>query len=87
MENEIMNNDEVMNTIGEEVVETCKGSGIIFPVLFGAFIVGAGFGLYKLGRKAWDKYKSKKALTIEPDNSTVVECDESKQLIQEKNKG
>ena len=45
MENEIMNNDEVMNTVGEEVVETCKSSGIIFPVLFGAFIVGAGFGL------------------------------------------
>lgn len=78
MENEIMNNDEVMNTVGEEVVETCKGSGIIFPVLFGAFIVGAGFGLYKLGRKAWDKYKSKKDLTNEPDNVTVVDFDESK---------
>ena len=78
MENEIMNNDEVMNTVGEEVVETCKGSGIIVPVLVGTAIVGAGFGLYKLGRKAWDKYKSKKALTIEPDNSTVVEFDESK---------
>lgn len=78
MENEIMNNDEVIETVGEEVVETCKGSGIIVPVLVGTAIVGAGFGLYKLGRKAWDKYKSKKALTIEPDNSTVVECNESK---------
>ena len=78
MENEIMNNDEVMNTVGEEVVETCKGSGIIFPVLVGTAIVGAGFGLYKLGRKAWDKYKSKKALTNEPDNVTVVDFDESK---------
>ena len=78
MENEIMNNDEVMNTVGEEVVETCKGSSIIFPVLFGAFIVGAGFGLYKLGRKAWDKYKSKKDLTNEPNNVTVVDFDESK---------
>ena len=78
MENEIMNNDEVMNTVGEEVVETCKGSGIIFPVLFGAFIVSAGFGLDKLGRKVWDKYKSKKALTNEPDNVTVVDFDESK---------
>ena len=66
MENEIMNNDEVIETVGEEVVETCKGSGIIVPVLVGTAIVGAGFGLYKLGRKAWDKYKSKKALTIEP---------------------
>ena len=78
MENEIMNNDEVMNTVGEEDVETCKSSGIIFPVLFGAFIVGAGFGLYKLGRKAWNKYKSKKDLTNEPDNVTVVDFDESK---------
>lgn len=78
MENEIMNNDEVMNTVGEEVVETCKGSGIIIPVLVGTAIVGAGFGLYKLVRKAWDKYKSKKALTNEPDNVTVVDFDESK---------
>lgn len=78
MENEIMNNDEVMNTVGEEVVETCKGSGIIIPVLVGTAIVGAGFGLYKLGRKAWDKYKSKKDLTNEPDNVTVVDFDESK---------
>ena len=78
MENEIMNNDEVMNTVGEEVVETCKGSGIIIPVLVGTAIVGAGFGLYKLGRKAWDKYKRKKALTNEPDNVTVVDFDESK---------
>ena len=78
MENEIMNNDEVMNTVGEEVVETCKGSGIIIPVLVGTAIVGAGFGLYKLGRKAWYKYKSKKALTNEPDNVTVVDFDESK---------
>lgn len=78
MENEIMNNDEVMNTVGEEVVETCKGSGIIIPVLVGTAIVGAGFGLYKLGRKAWDKYKSKKNLTNEPDNVTVVDFDESK---------
>ena len=78
MENEIMNNDEVIETVGEEVVETCKGSGIIVPVLVGTAIVGAGFGLYKLGRKAWDKKKKKKALTIEPDNSTVIECDESK---------
>ena len=78
MENEIMNNDEVMNTVGEEVVETCNGSGIIIPVLVGTAIVGAGFGLYKLGRKAWDKYKSKKALTNEPDNVTVVDFDESK---------
>ena len=78
MENEIMSNDEVMNTVGEEVVETCKGSGIIIPVLVGTAIVGAGFGLYKLGRKAWDKYKSKKDLTNEPDNVTVVDFDESK---------
>ena len=78
MENEIMNNDEVMNTVGEEVVETCKGSGIIIPVLVGTAIVGAGFGLYKLGRKAWNKYKSKKNLTNEPDNVTVVDFDESK---------
>ena len=78
MENEIMNNDEVMNTVGEEVVETCKGSGIIIPVLVGTAIVGAGFGLYKLGRKAWNKYKSKKDLTNEPDNVTVVDFDESK---------
>lgn len=78
MENEIMNNDEVIETVGEEVVETCKGSGIIVPVLVGTAIVGAGFGLYKLGRKAWDKYKSKKDLTNEPDNVTVVDFDESK---------
>ena len=78
MENEIMNNDEVMNTVGEEVVETCMGSGIIIPVLVGTAIVGAGFGLYKLGRKAWDKYKSKKDSTIETDNVTVVDFDESK---------
>ena len=78
MENEIMNNDEVIETVGEEVVETCKGSGIIVPVLVGTAIVGAGFGLYKLGRKAWDKYKSKKALTNEPNNVTVVDFDESK---------
>ena len=78
MENEIVNNDEVMNTVGEEVVETCKGSGIIIPVLVGTAIVGAGFGLYKLGRKAWNKYKSKKNLTNEPDNVTVVDFDESK---------
>ena len=78
MENEIMNNDEVIETVGEEVVETCKGSGIIVPVLVGTAIVGAGFGLYKLGRKAWDKYKNKKNLTIETDNVTVVDFDESK---------
>ena len=59
MENEIMNNDVMEVT--EVIVEDCGKIGFVKPTLIVALAAGAGFGLYKVGKKVVEKYKAKKA--------------------------
>lgn len=56
MNEEIMNVEEVMD---EEVMVENHGSDLGKGVLVGAGIVGAGFALYKLGKKLATKFKKK----------------------------
>lgn len=63
-----MKNEEIINTVVEEgmemneavMVEACNKGSFIKPVAIGAGVVGAGFGLYKLGKMVYGKIKAKK---------------------------
>ncbi len=73
MENEIMNNEEIMETVSTEV---SKNGTIAIPMLIGAGLACAGFALYKLGTKAWEKIKSRKEqaeIEVNPDKVIVSE--------------
>ena len=60
---EIMNNVEVMEVESEETHEESNGkSGLLIGTLIVAGVAGAGFGLYKLGKKVYEKIKAKKEL-------------------------
>lgn len=73
MENEIMNNEEVMETVATEVSEN---KSAMIPVLIGAGLACAGFALYKFGRKAWEKIRSRKEqaeIEVGSDKAVVSE--------------
>ena len=67
-ENEIMNVEEVVETVELIPVEVCEGDGgsnFGKVVLIGVGLAGAGFALYKFGKKVWTKIKAKKQAEIE----------------------
>ena len=73
MENEIMNNEEVREN---ETFETCEKGSNAIPMLIGAGLTCAGFALYKFGKKAWEKIKSRKEqaeIEVNPDKVVVSE--------------
>lgn len=61
MENEIMNNEEMMDMNEIEVIDEEKNRSLAIPALIIAGVAAAGFGVYTLGKKLWEKYKAKKA--------------------------
>lgn len=71
MENEIMNNEEVMEN---ETFETCEKGSNAISMLIGAGLTVAGFAVYKFGKKAWEKIKSRKEqdeIVVNPDKIIV----------------
>lgn len=71
MENEIMNNEEVMEN---ETFETCEKGSNAISMLIGAGLTVAGFAVYKFGKKAWEKIKSRKEqdeIVVNPDKIVV----------------
>lgn len=77
MENEIMNNnDEIMDVIEADGINEGTDGNIIVPILIVAGIAGAGFALYKLGKKLYGNYKAKKDLNKpEADADVIIEDD------------
>lgn len=68
MENEIMNVEEVVDSVEMIPVEVCGGDGnsnFGKVVLIGVGLAGAGFALYKFGKKAINKIKAKKQAKAE----------------------
>lgn len=61
MENEIMNvAEEVMENNEDIMTDVCTNGGLGRGVVIGAGLTAIGYGLYKLGRMAWTKFKNKK---------------------------
>lgn len=67
---EIMNNVDVIDA---EVIEESTKGGFAIPALIVLGVAGAGFGLYKLGKKIWTDYKTKKALEVKAESVEVVD--------------
>ena len=76
MNEEIMNVEEMEY---DEIEINSGGSDLGKGVLVGAGIVGAGFALYKLGKKLASKFKKKDAGIEVPAEQTKLEAaDEQK---------
>lgn len=61
--NEIMTNDEVMETATEEIVKASSGCGFKVAAGFGLGIL-AGMAICKLAKPIWQKIKPRKKMSI-----------------------
>lgn len=57
--------EEAVNVTEDVLMEVPNKLGTGKIALIAASVVGVGFALYKLGKKAVDKYKAKKAIETE----------------------
>lgn len=73
---EMENTQDVIEVV--EAIETEDGPGVSGIVLISAVVLGAGFALYKVGKKVWEKCKAKKA-------SEAVEAADDAELCDDEN--
>lgn len=76
MENEIMVNEEIVETAAEEVVEGTSGKGWLIAAAIGATVV-VGIGVYKFVKKVAANVKAKK------EAKAMIECDEYEDVAEE----
>lgn len=84
--NEVVNNiiEETMETTQDLVTDACKNSSTLMATLanlgkgvgIGVSIFGIGYGGYRLGKKLWNKHLEKKGILPEPEY-TVGSSEES----------
>ena len=76
MENEIMVNEEIVESTAEEIAEGTSGKGWLIAAAIGATVV-VGIGVYKFVKKVNANIKAKK------EAKAMLECDEYEEVTEE----